>query len=102
MDTKKVEIRLAALTRVEYTETLEVPADITETELNELVNQRYRDVDGGCYVDDPDYWERGEGYAQDADEGSPEVSGSVERSESGGLLVSEAVQDEVAAPTTAY
>lgn len=45
--TRLVEIRLSALTRVEYTEVMEVPANISDDELNDLVNCRYRDVDGG-------------------------------------------------------
>lgn len=57
--TKKVRITLAALTRVEYTEVLEVPADMSQEELDALVSQRYDEVDGGLYVDDPHYWEPG-------------------------------------------
>ena len=57
--TKKVRVTLSALTRVEYSEVLEVPADMTDAELNALVDQRYDDVDAGLYGDDPDYWERG-------------------------------------------
>lgn len=68
--TKIVEVRLAALTRVEYTERVEVPADITAEELQELVNSRYRTVDGGEYYDDPEYWERGTCYATDTDDAS--------------------------------
>jgi len=64
--TKLVEIRLAALLRVEHTEVIEVPADITEGELQQLVNDRYDKVDGGEYVDDPDYRERGDCYSTDA------------------------------------
>lgn len=58
--TKLVEINLAALTRVEYCEVIEVPADMTEGELDDLVEQRYRDVDGGDFWDDPDFWEQGD------------------------------------------
>lgn len=56
--TKLVEVRLAALTRVEYMEVVEVPADITPAELDQLVNDRYRLVDGGAYHGDPEYWAR--------------------------------------------
>jgi hypothetical protein len=58
--TKKVRIYLAGLTRVEYSEILEVPAGMTTEQLNELVEQRYEDVDGGDYRDDPDSWDQGE------------------------------------------
>lgn len=67
--TKLVEIRLAALVRVEHTEVIEVPVNITEEELQQLVNERYDKVDGGQYVDDADYWERGHCYATDAQAG---------------------------------
>ena len=58
--TKLVAISLVAYTRCDYREVIEVPADFTSEQLDQLVNQRYRDVDGGDYVDDPHYWERGE------------------------------------------
>ena len=64
---KLVEVRLSALTRVEYMEVVEVPANITQDELNELVNERYRNVDGGEYTSDPEYWERGTCYTVDSD-----------------------------------
>ena len=64
---KLIEVKLSALTRVEYTEIVEVPANITEDELNELVNERYRNVDGGEFTKDPEYWERGTCYAVDSD-----------------------------------
>lgn len=65
--TKLVEVRLSALTRTEYTEVVEVPANITQDELNELVNERYRQVDGGDFATDPEFWERGTCYAVDSD-----------------------------------
>lgn len=65
--TKLVEVRLSALTRVEYTEVVEVPANITQDELNALVNDRYRQVDGGEYASDPEFWERGTCYAVDSE-----------------------------------
>lgn len=58
--TKLVRINLAAMTRVEYSEVIEVPADMTADELEALVDQRFEDVDGGDYREDPHYWERGE------------------------------------------
>lgn len=65
--TKLVEVRLSALTRVEYMEVVEVPADISDDELNDLVNTRYSNVDGGEFQPDPEYWERGSCYAVDSD-----------------------------------
>ncbi|CAN7583263.1 hypothetical protein [Acidovorax delafieldii] len=40
-------------------EVVEVPANITQAELDDLVNTRYRQVDGGEFTSDPEYWERG-------------------------------------------
>jgi hypothetical protein len=57
-NTKLVRVILAAMTRVEYTEIVAVPADITAGELDNLVLERYGTVDGGDYTDDPEYWER--------------------------------------------
>lgn len=65
--TKLVEVRLSALTRVEYMEVVEVPADIAQEELDDLVNARYRQVDGGEFTSDPEYWERGTCEAVDSD-----------------------------------
>ena len=57
-ETKLVRISLAAFTRLEYAEVIEVPASMTDPELEELLEQRYDWVEGGEYWDDPDYWER--------------------------------------------
>lgn len=64
---KLVEIRLAALTRVEYTEVIQVPANITADELNTIVNRRYETVSGDEFTPDPEFWERGTCYATDSD-----------------------------------
>jgi len=56
-ETKLVLVTLAALTRVEHTEVIEVPSDISEEELEALVEHRDDQVDGGDYRDDPCYWE---------------------------------------------
>lgn len=65
--TKLVEVRLSALTRVEYMEVVEVPVDMTASQINELVNRRYEKIDGGEYINDPEYWERGTCYTVDTD-----------------------------------
>ncbi len=57
--TKLVTIELVAVTRVQYSEVIEVPADATHDQLDALVYSRYGDVDGGEYQDDPEYWEKG-------------------------------------------
>lgn len=56
---KRIKITLAAMTRVEYTEYVEVPEAFGEQDLYGLIDQRWLDVDGAEYVDDPDYWEKG-------------------------------------------
>lgn len=90
--TKKVRITLAALTRVEYTEVVEVPADMTDDELNALVDRRYDDVDGGLYQNDPEYWERSSscGHEPVDEDESEEVSLLVTRGKKGGLKLKNA------------
>jgi hypothetical protein len=68
--TKRVRITLAALTRVEYTEEVEVPVAMTEAELDEMVDRRYAEVDGGKYEDDGDYWERAQSTGWELVEGA--------------------------------
>lgn len=58
LGTKTVTIMLSATTRLEYVETIEVPADATDEELDALVGRRYDLVDAGLYVADPEYWKR--------------------------------------------
>lgn len=58
-ETKLVRIKLSALTRVEYSEVIEVPIDMSDDELQDLADRRYDEVDGGDFYSDPDYWEKG-------------------------------------------
>ena len=95
-NTKLVEIRLSALTRVEHMEVLEVPADCTPSELNELVNKRYEEVDAGEFTADPEYWERGTCEAVDSDMPDAKASLRVSRSVFG--LIVEPVALEQHAP----
>ena len=85
-ETKMVQVTLGALIRMEYVETLRVPADITEGELAELGGLRYAQTDGGEFSQDPDYWERGECHATQID-GDPPVrtSGWMVRQADGSL-----------------
>jgi hypothetical protein len=57
---KKVTIHLAALTRVFCDIELEVKDDITDDELDALVDKVYDETDGGEYQDDHDFWEQGD------------------------------------------
>lgn len=86
-NTKTVSVRLGALTRVEYFELVEVPADITEAELSALVDHRYEKVDGGMYSDDPEYWVRGTCCAEVELEPSSPATVRVRRSDAGSLLI---------------
>lgn len=36
-----------------------VPSDISQSEIDQLISARQANVNGGYYVDDPEYWERG-------------------------------------------
>ncbi len=58
-DTKKVSIRVSALTRVEYSETITVPVEFDDSVLEVVVDSTYDELEGDEYCDDPDYWERG-------------------------------------------
>jgi len=55
----KVIIYLVAHTRKEASMVLEVPNNITNAQLDELVQEKYRDSDGIDFVDDNEYWEQG-------------------------------------------
>ena len=67
-NTRMVNVTLAAMTRVEYSAVVCVPDDATEEEIQELVNAMYARTDGSDFVDDPEYWERGNCYASSAEE----------------------------------
>lgn len=67
-DTKIVRITVSALTRVEYSTTVEVPADAPTDELEDLAEKIYQETDGGEFQEDPDYWERGSRQIEDVDE----------------------------------
>lgn len=66
--TKRIEIRLSALTRVEFTQTVEVPVDLNKDECADLVNALYERTDGGQFWPDDHYWERGTCYAVDVED----------------------------------
>lgn len=85
--TRTIRITLSALTRVEYTEIIQVPADITEEELDALVDQRYDEVDGGAYVDDVDFWKRGNDCGHQPAKSGCEPDLSAVRSPSGDLIL---------------
>lgn len=56
---RKVTITFGALTRAEYQHTIEVPDDADDKYILTKSDEIYRDLDGGEFVDDPHFWERG-------------------------------------------
>jgi len=63
---KVVEVVLSVMTRSTYSEFVEVPADITQAELDALIDARYESVGAAAFEPDEDYWERGECDTWDA------------------------------------
>lgn len=80
---KLVQIRLSAMTRVQYTETVAVPDNLTPAELNDLVNARYSQVDGGDFQKDRAYWKRDTCTAVDSTDPNAEPSMVAFRTETG-------------------
>lgn len=64
--TKRVRVCLSALTRLEYSEVVTVPAETTEAELDDLVKAAYEEVDGSLFSEDVEYWEKGTCRHEDA------------------------------------
>ena len=62
---KLIQVNLAALTRVEWSALVEVPDTFSEDDLHEVVRRFYHEIDGGEFQDDPEYWERGECWADE-------------------------------------
>ena len=74
--TRRVRICLSALTRVEYSEVLEVPVTMTRGDLDDLVERRYSDIDGTRFTEDMEFWEQGDCHWVSADPSDP-VDGRV-------------------------
>jgi hypothetical protein len=64
----KVRLNLAALTRVEFSKEIEVPDGTPAHELDDMVRKLWDDTDGGEFVDDPDYFEKGHCWWDKLDE----------------------------------
>lgn len=56
---RNVKITLTATVEKRYTEVIQVPADMTDAELNALANQRYNVVGADEFAEDPHSWEFG-------------------------------------------
>jgi hypothetical protein len=93
--TKLVEIRMSAFTRVELTELMRVPSDITEDELHMVTSRRYEEVDAGEFTQDPEYFERGSNYAEPSSgEGFAAVGLIASRDENGQIDYKEAADGD--------
>ena len=92
--TKLIEVRLCALTSMDYSEVVEVPVDFTHQETDQLVDRRYREVGGGEFTGDPDYWERGTCYATDPESPNEPATVRVSRGEGGELTVEELLEED--------
>lgn len=58
--TKQVRVYLSAYTLVERVEVIEVPADTSDEYLDDLVRDRYQNVDSSDFRRKEDYWEKSE------------------------------------------
>jgi len=56
-ETKKVRINLSALTRLYWDVEIDVPNNLSRSELDDLVREFYDEVDGSDFVEDNEYWE---------------------------------------------
>lgn len=87
MKTKKIEITLTATTCLQYVEVVEVPADISNEEVQRLVNDRYETINAEEFSPVGDSWERGDCGALDA---SPKAEATVKAVRvAGGILAQE-------------
>ena len=66
--TRRISIQLSALTRKEYTEILEIPADMSDDDIENLVGQRKDAIESDEYVEDRYFWERGDSVWEPADD----------------------------------
>jgi len=61
MKKRSVRISLSAFTRVSYEVVVEVDEAVANSpqKLQDLANRTWDETDGGDFVDDADYWEKG-------------------------------------------
>ena len=85
--TKNVRIVLVARTLHEYEETLAVPADMSDAELDALLDQRYAVVDPSRYEADVEYWERSVSTRHEAAEASDTPTEVVTRGDNGAFTL---------------
>jgi len=66
-NTKTVRINLAALTQMEWSREIEVPANATQAQLDELAQEYYTYIAGDEFWEDPDYWEKSLATAEEVE-----------------------------------
>ena len=63
--TKVMRVNLAALTRLDWSRLVRVPAEFNDDQLSRVVDGFYDYVDGGDYLPDNEYWERGHCWVEE-------------------------------------
>ncbi len=56
----RVRINLSAHTRIAYSEEIIIPVEFDDSNLNDLIDQAYRDLNACVFYDDPDYRVKGD------------------------------------------
>jgi len=87
--TKLVRVNLAAMTRVEWSGVVRVPADVGKGEYEELARQMYDTVDGDEWQADTEFWDRGTCYGEDIDELEEHEAIAYIQTEDGDLVAAE-------------
>jgi len=59
---KVIRINLSAMTRVTWSGDVEVPNNMSENDLDDMVRYFYDEIDGSEFTEDNEYWERGDCY----------------------------------------
>lgn len=77
MATRKVEITLRAMTAMEYTVTVDVPADADDEDLHEIARELYSNTDGSEFHDDEVTWDEGTHTWEEVDDNASETQSSV-------------------------
>lgn len=69
----RIRVNLSAMLRVDWSGVVEVPDDMPETEIQELVQSVSDEIDGSDYNEDTDYWEEGPSYGERINDDEPAI-----------------------------
>jgi hypothetical protein len=83
---KRVRVALAARLRAEWSAVVEVPGDASESELAALVDQFFHTIEMDEYVQDDEYWGKGERGVKDNVDDNERVAYRATRDASGKLV----------------